>query len=213
MPHRAHLRLLFRLLFRQPLRSLAAIEFTAFTAFITLAAGCASSPPTHFYTLAATAQPAAVASTRVVAVGPVTLPALVDRPQIVVSTGPNAVRLDELNRWASPLQDNVARVVADNLAARLGSPRVHLFAQSSGSAAQYRVLIDVQRFASIPGESAQLDALWTVRRMRDGATQSGRVQRSEAVTGQSYEALAAAHSRALDALSGDLADALRALAD
>ena len=205
MPHRARLRPLFR----QPLRSLTAITLSA---LIALAAGCASSPPTHFYTLAATAQPAGVASTLAVAVGPVTLPAVVDRPQIVVSAGPNELRLDELNRWASPLQDNVARVVADNLAARLGTPRVHLFAQSS-SAAQYRVLIDVQRFASMPGESAQLDALWSVRRLRDGATQSGRVQRSEAVTGKGYDALAAAHSRALDALSGDLADALRALAE
>lgn len=198
MPHRA--------LFRP-------ITFTARLALIALAAGCASSPPAHFYTLAATAQPAGTASTLAVAVGPVTLPAVVDRPQIVVSTGPNEVRLDELNRWASPLQDNVARVVADNLATRLGSPRVHLFAQSSGSAAQYRVLIDVQRFASTPGESAQLDALWSVRRMRDGKSLSGRVQRSEALTGQGYDALAAAHSRALDALSGDLADALRALAE
>lgn len=189
---------------------LAAVTLAAFAA---LAAGCASSPPTHFYTLAATAQPAGVASTLAVAVGPVTLPAVVDRPQIVVSAGPNELRLDELNRWASPLQDNVARVVADNLAARLGSPRVHLFAQNTGSAAQYRVLIDVQRFASTPGERAQLDALWSVRRMRDGTSLSGRSQRSEAVPGKGYDALAAAHSRALDGLCGDIAEAVRTLAE
>ena len=65
-----------------------------------------------------------------VAVGPVSVPAAVDRPQIVVSTGPNQVRLDEFNRWASPLQNNIARVVAENLVAMLGTPRVTLFPQT-----------------------------------------------------------------------------------
>ena len=55
-------------------------------------------------------------------VGPVSVPAVVDRPQIVVTTGPNQVRLDEFNQWASPLQNNIARVVAENLVAMLGTP-------------------------------------------------------------------------------------------
>ena len=181
-----------------------------------LAAGCASTPPSHFYTLAATAAPVAGASPQTalsIAVGPVTLPALVDRPQIVISNGDNEVRLDEFNRWASPLQDNLARVVADNLAVSLATPQVRLFAQSAGNDAQYRVRIDVQRFVSTPGESVQIDALWSVRRMRDARTQDGRSTLSEAVQGKSYEALAAAHSRALERLSRDLATAVRSLED
>ena len=68
--------------------------------------------------------PAATSSNLSVVVGPVSVPAVVDRPQIVVNTGPNQVRLEEFNRWASPLQNNIARVVADNLVAMLGTPRV-----------------------------------------------------------------------------------------
>ena len=49
------------------------------------------------------------------AVGPITIPASVDRPQIVVAMSPNQVRLDEFNRWVSPLQNNIGRVVAENL--------------------------------------------------------------------------------------------------
>ena len=67
-------------------------------------AGCGSTPPSHFYTLSATAKPAALSSSVSVSVGPVAVPAVVDRPEIVVRTGPNEVWLDEFNRWASPLR-------------------------------------------------------------------------------------------------------------
>ena len=61
-------------------------------------AGCAS-PDSRFYTLSAAPAPGAAPSTLSVVVGPVSVPAAVDRPQIVVTVGPNQVRLDEFNRW------------------------------------------------------------------------------------------------------------------
>ena len=87
---------------------------------VALAAGCASTPPSRFYTLRAASGPAATPSNLSVAVGPVSVPAVVDRPQIVVNMGPNQVRLEEFNRWAAPLQSNIARVIADNLVANAG---------------------------------------------------------------------------------------------
>ena len=110
-----------------------------------LAAGCASSP-SRFYTLSATATPSAASSKLSVAVGPVSVPAAVDRPQIVVSTSANQVTLDDFNRWASPLQDNLARVVAENLVALLGTPRVTLFPQALNANVDYRVQIEIRNF-------------------------------------------------------------------
>ena len=70
--------------------------------FAGLAAGCASSPVTRFYTLSAAAAPAATSSQLSVVVGPVSVPAVVDRPQIVVTTGPNQVRAAiEVQRFES----------------------------------------------------------------------------------------------------------------
>ena len=57
-------------------------------------------------------------------VGPVSIPAEVDRPQFTVQVAPNRVAIDEFNRWAAPLNENIARVVAGDLAALLGTPRV-----------------------------------------------------------------------------------------
>jgi len=179
--------------------------------FLLLAIGCSSAPPSRFYTLTGATAPAASPSNVSVAVGPVSVPADVDRPQIVVSAGPNQVRLDEFNRWASPLQNNISRVVAENLVMMLGTPRVTLYPQTLSADADYRAAIEVQSFESTPGDAASLDAVWTVRRMKDGKTETGRTTVREPTQEKGYDALAAAHSRALARLSQDVATAVQAL--
>jgi uncharacterized protein len=175
-----------------------------------LAAGCMSSPA-RFYTLSATAAPGAATSRLSVAVGPVSVPSAVDRPQIVVSTGANQVAFDDFNRWASPLQDNLARVIAENLVVMLGTPRVTLFPQTLNADVDYRVQIEIRNFESAPGKSALLDAVWTVRRAKDGKTETGRTSVREKFDDIGYDALAAAHSRGVARLSQDIADAVRTL--
>ena len=175
-----------------------------------LAAGCAS-PPSRFYTLSATAAPGSASSKLSVAVGPVSVPAAVDRPQIVVSTTTNEVILDDFNRWAAPLQDNLARVVAEDLVATLGTPRVTLFPQTLAGELDYRVQVEVRSFESAPGKYAALDAVWTVRRMKDGKTETGRTSVRETIAEGGYDALAAAHSRAVARMSQEIAQAVGTL--
>jgi uncharacterized lipoprotein YmbA len=171
--------------------------------------GCRSAT-SRFYTLTSTAAPydAPLASYGVI-VGPVTVPASVDRPEFVVQVAPNRVALDEFNRWAAPLGDSIARVVAGDLAAMLGTSRVAAAPLANFEPA-YRVTIAVQQFDTIPGEAVVIDAVWTVRRARGGVTRSGRTVAREVVTDKSFDALAAAHSRALEVVSGEIAAAIRA---
>jgi uncharacterized protein len=188
---------------------LTAAAFLCF--LVSLAVGCGSTPASRFYTLSVGAAPVATPSNLSVSVGPVSIPAIVDRPQMVVTTGPNQVRVEEFNRWAAPLQSGIARVVAENLVAMLGTPRVTLSSQVLSAEADYRAAIEVQSFESAPGEVAILDAVWTVRRAKDGKAQTGRTTVREVTSDKSYDAVAAAHSRALARLSRDIADAVRAL--
>lgn len=175
---------------------------------LVLVAGCASSPA-NFYTLTATAPASSSQSKLAVAVGPVTVPSTIDRPQIVVTTGANQVSIDDFNRWASPVEDNILRVVAENLAAILGTPRVTLYPTLAVDV-DYRVQIEVRNFESAPGKSASLDAVWTVRRSKDGKSETGRTSVREKLDSGGYEALAGAHSRGVARLSQDIADAVRA---
>jgi len=177
-----------------------------------LATGCASSPQSHFYTLSPAVMPAVVATASYsISVGPVTVPAAVDRPQIVVRVGPNQVDIDEFNRWASPLQSDIARVVAENLVLMLGTPDVTLFPQTTTAGATYRVVISVLRFDSVPGGAATLDAVWTARRTKENQSRTGRTTLSVPTQGSGYVPLVAAHSLALEKLSGDLAEAIRTM--
>jgi len=172
-----------------------------------------STPASHFYTLSQTSagNAAVVASNITVVVGPVSIPAIVDVPEIVVSTGPNQVTQEEFNRWASPLANNITRVVVGDLVSLLGTPRVSGLQDAVELKPDYQVAIAVQTFVSAPGEAATLDAIWTVRRTRDGKAESGRTSVSESSREKGYEALVAAHSRALARLSQDIADKVRAM--
>ncbi len=175
-----------------------------------LGAGCASTP-SKFYTLSPTAEPRTATENYSVAVGPVYIPPVVDRPQIVVTTGLNEVRIEEYNRWASPLQSEISRAVAENLARNLGTRMVTLFPQGNSAGASYRVMIDVIRFDSAPGKSVNLDSVWTVRGSKERGLTTGRTTVTEAVADSSTSGLVAAHSRALGRLSGDVAEAIRGL--
>lgn len=173
-----------------------------------MAAGCKSTP-SRFYTLNATAAGDGTSQANyAVAVGPVTVPAEVDRPQFTVQTTQNQVAVDEFNRWAEPLNSGIARVVAADLATLLGTPRVTgvLLANFKPD---YRVTIDIQNFVSNPGKMVRVDALWVVSAANGGVTLSGHTVAGEPVTDGSYDALAAAHSRALAKVSVDIAAAIR----
>ena len=184
-----------------------------FTAFLAaLVVGCASAP-SKFYTLNATAKGDGTSAAQyAVVVGPVTIPTEVDRPQFTVKVAPNRVAIDEFNRWAEPLNENIARVVAADLATLLGTPRVTAVAPANFDPA-YRVTIDIQCFESVPGKSAQLEAVWVVHKTAGSVTLSGRTIADEPVSGSGFEALAAAHSRALAKVSTDMAAAIRTEAD
>ena len=178
--------------------------------FVTVIAGCATSSPTRFYTLSSTLAPAAVPQANYsVSVGPVSVPAVVDRPQIVVRTGPNKVSIDEFDRWASPLKDNIAQVIVENLVSMLGTVQVTLFPQSTAAGVSYRIMIDVLRFDSELGKAATLDALWTVSSAKSGKSHRSRTTLTETTQSGDYAALVAAHSRALGQLSTEIAGIIR----
>ncbi|MFJ1211517.1 PqiC family protein [Burkholderia pyrrocinia] len=177
-----------------------------------LLGGCGSSPTARFYTLSpdATLTGVGTAMPVSVVVNPVTVPELVDRPQIVTRVAGNQVSLDEFARWAEPLKTDIARVIAADIGQLLGSARVNVFDSGPNMAPAWRVRVDVMRFESAPGDSVTIEVLWAVRPPGKAAAIAGRSVAREVVHGQGYDALIAAHDRALAAVSSDIATAIRA---
>ena len=121
----------------------------------------------------------------------------------------NRLVIDPYRRWAEPLKSEIPRLIAENLGRLLGSSRVSSYLQHAGADADYRVLVDIQRFESSPGESVTIEAVWSLRRAAGGAPKTGRSLVREPVGAEGYDPLVAAYGRALLAVSRDLARAIR----
>jgi len=174
------------------------------------ALGCLRpSPPAAYYLLQPLRPegPAPARSGLAVEVLPVRLPELLQRPQMVVPRD-GALELSETHRWGNPLDQDMQRVLVENLAALLGSDAVVPSPRGEQVAAAYRVEVEVRGFAARPGELS-LEAVWVLT--RPGAAQAVLVRRSvlrQALPDPGPDTLAAAYSRALAALSREIAQAL-----
>jgi uncharacterized lipoprotein YmbA len=123
-------------------------------------AGCGS-PDNKYFTLS-TEGPAAPASqavmSRTVSVDEVTIPAYLDRPQIVIRQDANRADIREFERWVEPLDSMIRRVLAADLAARLGAGRV--LDRPAKDTALIAVTID--EFGQ-DGDRVVLRGQWTVK--------------------------------------------------
>jgi len=183
----------------------------AFLAVLTLGA-CGTSPPTAFYALNAAAPATAVtpaAAARRVVIVSTTVPATVDRSQIVVRDGAGRVTFSEFNQWSESPRTAIPGTVAAQLSRDLGGAIVWPSPVAAPADADVRVLLNVTRFDGALGDAADVEVLWTVR---SGAVErTGRTAAREPASGADHAALVAAYARALGAVSRDLAAAIRAL--
>ncbi len=179
-----------------------------------LAGGCFGSKPTRFYTLSSLAGDTAGTvdsrgASRVIAVGPVSIPDYVDRPQIVVRESTNQVQLAGLDQWAGSLSDMVGRVLVEDLAAQLPGDQVVAFAQAGASVFDYRVAVQITRFDVSTAGEAVVSATW---RVWDRAGTKTRLTASSTTRAlapsATYQDRVAALSQAVADLGGDIARSL-----
>ena len=179
-------------------------------------AGCTGkSPKSDFYTLGTTPASGPIAALSrdiAIAVGPVTIPAELDRKQIVTRDAGNRLIVAELSRWAGPLQDNIAAVLTANLAARLGTDKVAPHNRESLFPFTHHVVLNINRFDGNPQSEVLLDVTWSLK--QNGVSPPLLVTRTEIrepVATPDYAGLVAAQSKALAEISTLIADAIKKL--
>ncbi|MDB5761910.1 MAG: rane integrity-associated transporter subunit PqiC [Herminiimonas sp.] len=183
-------------------------------AVMLLAACGTTTPRERFYTLNARMPDAAGNSVKdkpayVVFVGSVSVPELVDRPQLVIRVGPNQVQVLEQHLWAGSLRKEIARVIVADLDARLSEAYVTSSTDYASRDADYRISVDIGQFDATPGQGVTVQAAWTIRRMSGGAARSGRSLVRESIGGSGYDDIAAAYGRALSAVSNEVGNAVQ----
>src|SRR5262249_13847831 len=193
--------------------------------------GCSNTSPTRFYVLSAMTDQAAAVPGKgtAIGIGPITLPQYLNRPQIVTRVSGNQLAVAEFDQWGGDLNDNVTRALATNLSSLLETDRVFLFPWKDESSIDYQVTIDVVNFEQDVDGSSVLVPSWSIADPRSGKAKlmrrptyrdsSGAAPAGTAAsTGTSqggaarpYDAVVAAMSRNLEALSHDIASAISSL--
>jgi uncharacterized protein len=194
-------------------------------------AGCAVTDPTKFYTLgqpvaagaesrvsasiASTSPPNSTDGTSAVSigVGPVTTPGYLRRTQIVTRTGDDQMDIAMFHRWAEPLEDGIARVLAEEIGARVPTDRIVTYPWRGVVARtlQYQVVVVVMRLDGRRGGDVTLDARWRILGKDGNELAFRRSTMSETAAGPGYEPMIAAMTRALGALGQEIATEIRTL--
>ena len=147
---------------------------------------------------------------RAISVGPIHLPGYLDQDQLVTRTSQNRLTLSENDRWAEPLEDNIASVLAQNLSMLLHTDEVDVHPWPGRQRPTYQVEIEVLSFETDTAGTAHLVGRWFLRDVARGqsiAEQETRLTASGA--GTSTEQSVASLSQALGDLSVAIANVIR----
>lgn len=155
-----------------------------------------------------------IASDIAIGISPVSLPKYLRKQQIVARSGDNELRLAEYDRWAGKIEEDIGRVIAENLSHLLGTDKVLAYPAMEAIAKDYDIKIDISRFDGQLGGDIELSVRWSVF---DG---EGKVVYGvkatdifEPTRGGDYDHLVAAQSRALAVFSRELADVIKELTE
>ncbi|HAT29330.1 MAG TPA: hypothetical protein DCW29_00305 [Janthinobacterium sp.] len=170
-------------------------------------AGCATAPAEHFYTLAGAAAPARSDVNYYVEVLAVNLPPQVSRNQLVVTGAGGRIELLEQERWAGPLAAEVGQALSLGVTGELGAIDVYRTPYPE-TLPVYRISTNVQRFESVLGQYALIDAVWSVRQLSTSKVLTCRSVVKEGVDA-GYDSLVAGHRRALRRVAAQMARAIR----
>lgn len=172
--------------------------------------GClGTSQPVEFYTLSPLPKPAERAGPApgtLIAVLPVAIPSMIERPQIVTRTDDNRIMVSDFNHWGGSLGETFTRVLIADLNTLLAAKRVNVLPDAYASDPGYRIGVTVEQFDGRLADAAWLNAVWTIKDPKTQKTLAvGTSVIQERVTGGGYGDLVAAESRAISALSREIA--------
>jgi hypothetical protein len=182
-------------------------------------AGCLGGPsaPTNFYMLSPLSPTQAGTSAATaeggIRIGLVTVvvPEYLNRNEIVVNLDNTVYRLAEFNQWAEPLNDNLTRVLAENLTNLLRDDLIDVFLASDSSIPlDYRLEVDVIRLDGNLGDQVTLIAQWALLEAEEDELKLMRRSKyQEPAADKTYKGLVLAQSRTIEKLSRDIVAAIK----
>ena len=169
---------------------------------LALAGGCASRQRDHFYVL--DAQPAGPIPSRSQFDRQVTLqvtvPSLVDRGEMVLTTSGGVIVLDH-ERWAAPLADLVTATLGRDIERRRSDVVVLPRSADQAGIPLIRIVVEIDQVTARMGDPVAIETHWRVTDARTGKVSIGREDFSSPQRPQSYSEVAGALSACIALLA------------
>jgi len=187
-----------------------------FLFMVFLLAACSTTPAVKYYTLNPfSGMPpdishAVSGDTLAIGVGPVEFPKLLDRPQIVTRKSQHRVEVSEFHRWAGSISEDFLRVLSKNISMLLSADQVAAYPWKDQFSPTYAIQLIVDQFDGRFGGHVVLNVTWSIWNQKDAIQAIFKHTRiKEPVSGEDYDAVVAAQSRAIGALSRAIVDEIK----
>jgi uncharacterized protein len=167
---------------------------------------CVAGRPDHFYVLSAQPQTAAQAPSAPAApvVLKVTLPSLVDRPEMILNTSADGVTVLEHERWGAPLADLVVQTLGQDIERRRGDLLVGGQGAVHPTGTAIKITVEVVQMTARQAGRLSIETHWRIVNAGKSMDLTGNETFSAPLGQDSYAAIA----RALSDCLGGLADRL-----
>jgi uncharacterized protein len=172
---------------------------------------CASTTPDHFYVLSAIPQgtSGARAAPSAQATLKVTVPASVDRAEILLNTSAERVIVLEHERWAAPLADLATQTLARDIERRRNDLLVSAHDTGRSKDIDVRISVDIVQMTLHRGGQARIETHWQILNLHTGKALVGGGEFSAALPDGDYAAIAQSLSECLALLADRLVEQMR----
>lgn len=177
--------------------------------------GCGTTQPSQYYILSSIEDiGGGISATqnrreKHIGLGPVNFPKYLDRSAIVVRQSDSEISINDMHRWAEPLEKNFTQVLAHNLQTLLNNYYVTVLPWRNAKSIDYQVVIDVHRFDADINNNVMLSVQWFVYRKADN--RNLHFEKSiitEKAENHTYDALVKKQSEVVKIFSLELSDKL-----
>ncbi len=102
-----------------------------------------------------------------IGLGPITIPAYVNRSEVVTRMSDSELKVSDTDRWGEHLDTNVSHVLASDLAGQLGTQQIVSYPWPVKNPVDYAVSVAFQRFERTADDHVVIEANWTIRDGKD----------------------------------------------
>jgi uncharacterized lipoprotein YmbA len=182
---------------------------------VLLLVSCGTTQPSKYYMLTSIANGNNVSSRNqsgdlTIGLGPIQLPKYLDRSPLVIRGDGSEVIINDLHRWAEPLEDNFTRILAENLYQLVNGIKVSLHPWRDQRDIDYQIIVTLYQFDTDIDGNVVMSSTWSI--LQAGSDQllySRRTIINEKAGNPDYPALVDAQSKAVEKLTREIAEKLQ----